>query len=886
VSSAAAIWESFLREAGGEIERLQALGVAPTPEALRRAAGGLFAVRTGAALVGVEPIARAAAALESALLEAAAAGSFAAHAAAIDGCARAIAAALTSLARPDPSGARVEDPAALERAVVALHGPAPAARPTAAAAPPAPTPGSDDARWVPEVDVDMIDPFLEEAAERIEALSQKLLRLESSPGDGELVRDVFRDLHTLKGSSGFVGLRRMKQLAHAAEDLVGQVRDGARAVDRPLIDALLGALDGLRALLDGATAAAGQLAAPGAEPPRIEVPIEPYLARLRAPTARAVADANVPESASAPPPDAAPKHTLRVDFDKLDTLLNLVGELVLTKAGVHASVASVGALGRELDLQLRRQRQRRGARLTDFYDDLERTARIFAELTSDLQDGASALDHVAGELRQQVMKLRMLPIARVFTKYQRTVRELAHVLGKQVRLEIVGAETELDKILVEQLDDPLLHLVRNAVDHGVEPPAARAAAGKPVEGVVTLRAQHRGNQIVVQVSDDGAGLDPARLRKKALEKQLATPEEVEGMDEKQVLDLIFRPGFSTAARITDVSGRGVGMDVVRATVQRLSGTIELASRPGDGTTFTIKLPLTLAILQVLLVRADGADYALPLDTVVRTLAVPASAVHRVYDREVLLLPTGDDGAPPEQVPLVWLADALELGGARAHADELSIILVDAAGEVYGLVVERLVGKRETVLKSLGELLQQVPCAAGATLIGDRVAVILDVVQVVQRGLLRPTRPAAAPAPVAATAAAPSTSRRRPRVLVAEDSDAVRETLKRLFEAHGCEVVPARDGAEALALAERDPAGFDLVSTDVMMPAVDGYQLARALRAQPRHREVPIVMVTSRTEDIDRVRGFDAGVDEYLTKPLDAGDLARALERHLKGRLHS
>jgi chemosensory pili system protein ChpA (sensor histidine kinase/response regulator) len=315
------------------------------------------------------------------------------------------------------------------------------------------------------------------------------------------------------------------------------------------------------------------------------------------------------------------------------------------------------------------------------------------------------------------------------------------------------------------------------------------------------------------------------------------------------------------------------MDVVRDTITKLSGTIELDSVPGAGTTFTLKLPLTLAIVQVLLVRVAGEDYALPLDVVARTLSVPLEQIQRIYDREIIFV-------ADQQVPLLWAAEALELDRAAPldGSTDVPVVLVEAGGQTFALAVERLLGKREIVLKSLGALLAEVPCAAGATLIGERVAVILDVVQLVQRGLARPAsarpRPSAASAPVDA-------GRRRPRILVAEDSDVVRESLRRVLEAHGYDVVTARDGAEALELARADPSGFDLVSTDVLMPHLDGYELARALRAQPRHKDVPMIMVTSKAEHLDRVRGFDAGVDDYLVKPLDSGELLRAIDRHLR-----
>jgi two-component system, chemotaxis family, sensor kinase CheA len=874
------LFTAFLADFATQLGGLEAAlaGAAPSIERMRQLAGDLFALRTAAALLGISALSRTAAAAEGALLDGAVGLGWSALQPPLAAGVAALRGAFTALSHADASGARIEDPRPLESAAEALEAlrPAQAPAPAGIAPPPpaaAPAGGTDDdAAWRPQVDADMIEPFLEEAAERIESLSQKLLQLESAPGDTELVRDVFRDLHTLKGSSGFVGLRRMNRLAHAAEDLVGQLRERTLGVSRPVIDALLGALDGLRTILDTASRAAPQVAA--GELVRVDVAVDGFVARLRAPQSSSapLAPASAPAHAHAST-ETAPgesRHTLRVDFDKLDALLNLVGELILTKGRLHASTASLGAFERELEIELRRARHRRAGGRLDL-DEFDRFARVFAALAADFGDGSAALDRVSNELRQQVMKLRMVPIARVFNKYGRIVRELAHTIGKQVRLELSGQETELDKVIVEQLDDPLLHLVRNAVDHGIETIEVRGAAGKAPEGVVHLAARHQGNQVVIEVSDDGAGIEPEKLRKKALEKNLAQPAELEAMDERQVLDLIFRPGFSTAARVTDLSGRGVGMDVVRSTVTKMGGSIELKSRPGQGTTFVLKLPLTLAILQVLMVRAAGEELAVPLDAVVRTLHVRRDQLARVYDRSVLFL---DD----EQVPVVTLADALELDAPVYEADEQPLLLVRVDGELYGLLVERLLGKREAVQKTLGELLGEVPGAAGATLIDDRVALVLDVAEVVQRGLSRPTTRAAARPP----APAPPAGASRKRVLIADDSEVIRESLKRLFEAHGCEVVAARDGAEALELAQRDTRGFDLVSTDVMMPRLDGYELTRALRAHPRHRDVPIVMVTSRSAEIDRVRGFDAGVDDYLTKPLDSGELLRAFD-HLSGR---
>jgi len=453
-------------------------------------------------------------------------------------------------------------------------------------------------------------------------------------------------------------------------------------------------------------------------------------------------------------------------------------------------------------------------------------------------------------------------VAGVFRKHVRTVRDLAAQLGKRARLELDGDDTELDKLLVEALDEPLMHLVRNSVDHGVEPPDRRAEAGKPAEGVVKLVAAHRGNQVEIRVSDDGRGLDPARLRAKAVERGLITAAEADALDDAGARALIFRPGFSTAATVSEVSGRGVGMDVVRQTiVTRLKGTIDLESTIGQGSTFVLKLPLTLAIIQVLVARAGGETFAIPLDVVQRVLTIRAAEVALVGDREVCVV-------RGKHVPLIRLDAVLELDAAAEG--ELHLVLVEQVGQAYALACEHLLGKREIVIKSLGKLLAAVPCVAGATLLGDRVALILDVPAIIKRALGRP-----APTRRAARAAGGAGST---QILLVEDSDIVRESLRRQLAEAGYLVTVAVDGQHGLELARARR--FDLVSTDVVMPRLDGYELTRALRAMPEYANVPIVMVTSMGERIDRVRGFDAGIDEYITKPHDRTQLLRAVRRLL------
>jgi chemotaxis protein histidine kinase CheA len=467
------------------------------------------------------------------------------------------------------------------------------------------------------------------------------------------------------------------------------------------------------------------------------------------------------------------------------------------------------------------------------------------------------------------MRLRMVSVSGVFRKHVRTVRDLAASLDKRARLELEGEDTELDKLLVEALDEPLMHLVRNAVDHGIEPPAARAAAGKPAEGLIRIAAAHRGNQVEIRVSDDGRGLDPARLSAKAVERGLVTQAEAEAMDERAAHELIFRPGFSTAAQVSEVSGRGVGMDAVRQTiVARLKGTIEVHSTTGQGSAFVLKLPLTLAIIQVIVARAGGETFAIPLDVVKRVLVVAPGDVAMIGDREVCVV-------RGQHVPLIRLDAVLELDEGDGGLLQLVLVEYGPGRQSYALVCDHLVGKREIVIKSLGPLLASVPCAAGATLLADRVALILDVPAIIRRALDRPAGPTA---PHRRATPRADTARSGGQVLVVEDSDTVREAMRRLLAEAGYAVTVAVDGQHGLELARSRR--FDLISTDVVMPRLDGYELTRALRAMPEYADAPIIMVTSMGERIDRVRGFDAGVDEYITKPHDRAQLLRTVRKLL------
>ncbi len=573
---------------------------------------------------------------------------------------------------------------------------------------------------------DLTKEFLAESQEGLERMERCLTELEKRPGDGELVAEIFRSVHTIKGTTGFLGFGRLERLAHAGEDLLGGVRAGKVAVTPELINGLLGLMDGLRGILrliemtgqeglrasDEDHALIAELAklklgklAGGVSTSLMRTPStnseqagstdlaqvvgQPELGR------RQGDQIAVAVAAGATGPSMQDK-TLRIDVEVLNRMMNLVGELVLTRNQILQS--GPGAVG-------------------------------FPEL-------ARRLDSVTAELRESVMQARMQPVGHLFGKFPRMVRDLARTCGRQVRLEFEGQETGLDKSLLEAIRDPLTHAVRNAVDHGIEPAEQRARVGKAAEGVVRLRAFHQGGSVVIEVMDDGAGISVERVLAKAVERGLATQEQSEQMTEREALQLIFVAGFSTASEVTSVSGRGVGMDVVRANVEQVGGSVELESRVGLGTTLRLRVPLTLAIVPALVVRSGEQSFALPQSSLMELVYVPqrdvAGVVEKIGTAEVYRLREC-------LLPLVWLDRVLELEqSGHAKAAGLYIAVVESEGCRFGLVVDDLMAPEEIVVKPLSAALRAIGVFSGATVLGSgMLAMIVDVAALGARAGIRP-----------------------------------------------------------------------------------------------------------------------------------------------------
>jgi two-component system chemotaxis sensor kinase CheA len=565
--------------------------------------------------------------------------------------------------------------------------------------------------------------FLIESQEGLDRMERCLTELEERPQDADLIGDIFRSVHTIKGTTGFLGFKRLEKLAHSGENLLGLVREGKLTADGPTTTGLLGLLDGLRSILksievEGSEgegedtvliARLEELQLPAQEHAKHDHAKRPH-ARVKAHAGAGPAEAPAPDEAESAPVAVAPvapskppaepegdavksrtaaagsaaESTLRVDVTLLNRMMNLVGELVLTRNQVLQATAA------DPNLTLLSRR----------------------------------LDMVTADLRESVMKARMQPVSNIFSKMPRIVRDLSQLLGRKVRLQMEGQETELDKSLLEAIKDPLTHAVRNSLDHGIEPPEVRQAAGKDPEGTLRLRAVQEGSHVVIEVSDDGAGIAVEKVRAKAIEKGLITAEKAASLVERELLQLVFLPGFSTAAAVTNVSGRGVGMDVVRTNVEKIGGKVELESGAGKGTTMRMRIPLTLAIIPALIVRSLEQSFALPQGALSELVHVPPEQAEASIEWL--------EGAPlyrlrGKLLPLVFL-DRLLMPQAEHGMRERDnfIAVLNADGRQFGLVVDGLADPEEIVVKPLSAVLKNIGLYSGATVLGNAdLALILD-----------------------------------------------------------------------------------------------------------------------------------------------------------------
>ena len=776
---------------------------------------------------------------------------------------------------------------------------------------------------------EIMEDFLIEAFELIEQIDHDLVELEANPEDLELLNRIFRVAHTVKGSSSFLNFDVLTELTHHMEDVLNKARKGELKITPDIMDVVLESVDMMKGLLEsirdnGSDAAAGidiknicasltQIsegeapsaapeapAAPAPEPVKEPEPVAPAeeaapevsdaeLSKLsdseveaeierllkvrkaedqarraskgiapKSPEEIAPAASAAPAPASKPAPSrerdadkkvpaassssaVAQEQTIRVEVKRLDHLMNLIGELVLGKN-----------------------------RLLKIYDDVEE--RYEGEkFLEELNQVVSSLSLVTTDIQLAVMKTRMLPIAKVFNKFPRMIRDLSRELGKQIDLEISGEETELDKSIVEEIGDPLVHIIRNSCDHGIEDPETRKAMGKPEKGLVQLKAYNEGNHIVVEIVDDGKGLDADMLKAKSIEKGIITEREADAMSEKEAFGLIFKPGFSTAAKVTNVSGRGVGMDVVKTNIEKLNGIIDIESEVGKGTVMKLKIPLTLAIIQSLLVGTQEEFYAIPLASVLETVRVPIDDIYTIDGKNVLRL-------RDEVLSLVRLSDVFGVNKVFDGGDQTYVVIIGVAEAKLGIIVDTLVGQEEIVIKSMGDYLQNIPGIAGATIRGDgRVTLIIDVGAMMEMAKDIKVN-------IRAEMEDSTKAKEKPsdyKVLIVDDSKMDRTIMQKSLEPIGVTIIEATNGVEALNIIKSGEHAFDAVLIDIEMPRMDGYTLAGEIRKYSKYRTLPLIAVTSRTSKTDRLRGVEVGMTEYITKPYSSEYLENVVRKNIK-----
>ncbi|MER8694475.1 hybrid sensor histidine kinase/response regulator [Mesorhizobium opportunistum] len=728
--------------------------------------------------------------------------------------------------------------------------------------------------------VSMLSLFQAELETQSQALTSGLLALERDPIAADALDACMRAAHSLKGAARIIDLMPAVKVANAMEDCLVAAQRGHLRVRREHIDALLQGSDLLKLIASGSSS----------ESANSEV--ETFLAKfeeMSLPEAKpgpqdSAADFATPDhpqeqlattSSANPLVGAVPQadgsigsdRMVRVTADSLNRLLGLAGESLMEARRLRPFADGLLRLKRlQSDLASAFDNLHavlppvsNDAAVVEALAEAQRKLRLSQAFLAERLDELDSVDRkatdLANRLYDETLASRMRPFEDGVRHYARTIRDLGRTLGKRVRLEIVGGSTGIDRDILEQLDAPLGHLLRNAVDHGLEPPEERLAMGKPEEGLIRLEARHNAGLLQIAVVDDGRGIELSKLRETVVARQLATRESADTLSETELLAFLFLPGFSMKAGLTDVSGRGVGLDAVQAMTKQVRGVASVSSEFGHGTRFQLQLPLTLSVLRTLLVDVDGEPYAFPLAAISKTLKLQRTEINVLQGRPHFRL-------NDRQIGLVTAREVLDRGEPGSEPDELSVVIVDAGrGDAYGLIVDRFFGERELVIRPLDPRFAKIKDISAAALMEDGSPVLIfdvdDLIRSVEKlasssGFRALRRAAGSPEPS-----------RRKRVLVIDDSLTVRELQRKMLGNYGYEVQVAVDGMDGWNAVRSGP--FDLVLTDIDMPRMDGIELVSLIRKDAHLKNTPIMIVSYKDREEDRARGLDAGADYYLTK---------------------
>lgn len=723
-------------------------------------------------------------------------------------------------------------------------------------------------------DKELRELFKIESNEHLQKLSDGLLRLEKDPKDSETIEEVFREAHSLKGAARMIGVGSIETIAHRFEDILGSARRGETVLSSDMIDQLYRGLDSIRRLMNEAVT--GEPAGVNISKVLGEI-IEPPSPRPSPQKGEGEEGESRGEGGATPShPSEFKIETVRVDTRILDILMTQAGELAVTRTHIArrlSEIEEIITLWEEWDRKSLKFELDPAIRIP--HSKLELFGSLLNKLKKESNEDSARLDFISSILEDGIRKIRLIPLSTIFTLYPRMVRDMAREQSKEVELVIEGGEIAADKRIIEEMKDPLMHMLRNSIDHGIEKPEERELIGKPRKGRVTLKAYQTASSIVIEVSDNGKGLDIESIKRAALKRGIKNEEELLAMTPGQIQSLIFVSGFSTSSFVTDVSGRGIGLDVVRKNVERLKGTVSVESPPGAGCKFRVQLPITLATVRVLIAEAEGKRYAVPVEYVETSRLVSAHEIFTIAGRQTITFDS-------EPVSVARLSDLLqsrnvELGiriekksALRAPQAALPCIILSVDNERIGLLVDALVDEQEVVLKPLSAILKHVRNVSGATILATgEICIVLNPKDLVISAR-KPEAPAAPEKPV-------EEAIRKKSILLVEDSITTRTQEKRILEGAGYEVVTAVDGLDALNKLNSRP--FDGVVSDILMPHMDGLTLTEKIRKDKRYEELPIVLVTSLASDEDKRRGMEAGASAYIAKPtFDQKTLLEILQR--------
>lgn len=761
-------------------------------------------------------------------------------------------------------------------------------------------------------DEELKDIYRLSSQERLQNLETGILQLEQNPNQLEIIEDLLREAHSLKGDSRIVGVTTMESVTHTLEEVLGKIQSQQVAVTSQLSDRLYQTLDGMQRLVNEALT--GE--ASGVEPAEIssqliqiieqgdsndkteelsandlkqQLVFEPAEAEnlslthqpraneiVRQSAELSTGDRNsvvksVDEIALFPTKIEQPYRidTVRVTTKALDELVTQASELIVSKTRMAHTVEEIEQIS-SLWKKLKTTgfKAESVAETETVVESLEQRIELLKTLT---QENSSKLEFVTGELEDRIANLRQLPLSQIFQLFPRLVRDLAKEQGKQVKLVIQGGDTQVDKKILEEIKDPLMHLIRNAIDHGIETPEERIQAGKAAQATIELKGDRAGNKIIIELQDDGRGLNIEKIKQTAIKRRLHDPEELETMSMSQIHSLIFHPGFSTRNFVTEVSGRGVGMDVVKTNIEKLKGIIEIDSTPNRGCTFSLRLPTTLAKSHVLLFEVHGIVHAIPIDFVEANLLIDPRQIFPLEGRDTITI----NG---KAVSVADLADLLEITNSPAYAmaakledidtPERHCILMKVGEERFALTVDRLVDIIDVAFKPQSNILRRVRNVAGATILGTgQVCMILSPADLLrslkQNSSSLRTKMLSPSSRDNVSPAVNRPNREKYKILIAEDSPLVRTQEKRLLEAANYEVVTAVDGLDGYNKLRNNY--FDAVISDVEMPNLDGISFTKRIRQHDEYAELPVILVTSLATDEDKRKGAEAGANAYIVK---------------------